>query len=319
MRCLLVGNYGVGNLGDEALREFFLQTFPDITWVVLTAHPTRSDEVPRLPCGIRSVFKPWWRTLIAVWRSDAVVFGGGSLFTDSESSFACLLWWWHAFVARVFRKPLFMAFQGVGPLRTSGSVWLTKWVFTHSVFISVRDEASINRLRDWKLKTQPVLTFDPIFALFATAKRQLSDQRTLVIIPRDNSGEEFLVSVSGKLSAQWDAIRILLLKPCKEEYHIACLIQSMTKTPCQIVEISSPEKLLAEIGSAREVVTQRYHGALAAMAMEIPVTIISQSAGDKLEELRLIRTQSPDCAALRRKVEVGEQELARALGTIRPR
>ena len=30
MRLLLVGNYGVGNLGDEALREYFLKRFPEV-------------------------------------------------------------------------------------------------------------------------------------------------------------------------------------------------------------------------------------------------------------------------------------------------
>lgn len=289
MRCVLIGNYGVGNLGDEALREFFLQSFPEMQWTVLSHHPSRSNEVPRLPCGFRSIFTPWWRTIGALMRTDAVVFGGGSLFTDSESSFACLLWWWHAFVARLFGKRIFMAFQGVGPLHSSLSIWFSTWVFKRAAFISVRDEASLKRLQDWKLTVQPILTFDPIFSLFASRKRQSTEKRTLVIIPRDNSGEEFLVAVTGKLVAQWDNVRILLMKPDASEQRIARQIQTMSTVPSQIVGVATVDQLLGEISSATEVVTQRYHGALAGLALEIPATIVSQRAGDKLSELRSIQ------------------------------
>jgi polysaccharide pyruvyl transferase WcaK-like protein len=314
MRCLLIGNYGVGNLGDEALREYFLQTFSNIEWTVLSAHPSRAKEVPRLPCGFRSTFTPWWRTIGALIRCDAVVFGGGSLFTDSESSFACLLWWWHTFVVRLFRKPLFMAFQGVGPLRTSRSIWLTKWVFSRAAFISVRDEASLKRLQAWKLRTEPIQTFDPVFSLFASRKRHPTEKRILVIIPRDNSGDEFFVAVSGKLASSWDAVRILLMKPSAQERHIAKQIQSMTTSSSQVVEITTQDQLLGEISVAKEVVTQRYHGALAAMAMGIPVTIVPQSAGDKLGELRTV--QRTDYGILGRRIADGDRALAVALSTI---
>ncbi|MDD5055143.1 MAG: polysaccharide pyruvyl transferase family protein [Candidatus Peribacteraceae bacterium] len=316
MRCLLIGNYGVGNLGDEALREYFLREFPEVEWTVLSANPGKSNEVPRLPFGVRSLFATWWRTIGAYRRVDAVVFGGGSLFTDSESSFACLLWWWHAFVARLFRKPLFMAFQGVGPLRAFRSIWLTKWVFGRAAFISVRDEASLKRLKGWNLGTEPILAFDPIFTLFASRKRQVNEQRVLVIIPRDNSGEEFLVAVSGKLANSWDSVRVLLMRPGEEERHVARQIQSMAKAPCQVAEITTQDQLLGEISKANEVVTQRYHGALAAMALDVPVTIVPQSAGDKLQELHFLAGSDKSAEVLLRRVERGIEGLTSALRVV---
>ncbi|MBI5155969.1 hypothetical protein HZA45_01700, partial [Candidatus Peregrinibacteria bacterium] len=95
MRCVLIGNYGTGNFGDEALRSYFLKSFPEIEWQVVSARPT-ADELPRLPAGPRSLFTTkWFRTIKALRHCDAVVFGGGTLFTDSESVFACFLWWLH--------------------------------------------------------------------------------------------------------------------------------------------------------------------------------------------------------------------------------
>jgi len=74
MRLLLVGNYGVGNLGDEALKEYFLTRFPEIDWIVVSANP-RTGEVARLPMGIRSFFwLRWMATLRAYREADGVVF-----------------------------------------------------------------------------------------------------------------------------------------------------------------------------------------------------------------------------------------------------
>lgn len=307
MRCLLIGNYGVGNLGDEALREYFLRTFPEIKWTVVSSSPSRPYEVPRLPCGIRSMFRPWWRTIGAIAASNAVVFGGGSLFTDSESAFACLLWWWHAFVVRLFHTPIFLTFQGVGPLCTAGSITLTRWVFRRAAYISVRDEASLKQLQKWNLGVLPILTFDPVFSLFASRKRQPDGQRMLVVIPRGNSTEEFMIAVSGKLAFGWDVVRILLMKPGAEEHRIAGQIQSMTNAPAQIVETVSVDQLLDEVATAQEVVAQRYHGALAALAMGVPVMIVPQEAGDKLDGLRAMQSAPVPRDELLRLVETGAE------------
>ena len=158
MRALLIGNYGVGNWGDDALRDYFLTAFPEIEWTVVSASarpPVRPERtipiVPRLPLGFRSLFRPWWRTLRAIARTDAVVFGGGSLFTDSESLFACFLWGMHACVARFFHRPVFLASQGIGPFRTRLGEGIARSVALRSAFLSVRDTASMARVETWGL------------------------------------------------------------------------------------------------------------------------------------------------------------------------
>ena len=97
MRYLLVGNYGVGNAGDEILKDYFLERFPGIEWIVCSACPV-SGEVWRLPAGVRSFLSfKWLYTLWVLRKSDGMVFGGGSLFTDVESVRACFVWFAHAF------------------------------------------------------------------------------------------------------------------------------------------------------------------------------------------------------------------------------
>ncbi|MEK7137506.1 MAG: polysaccharide pyruvyl transferase family protein, partial [Patescibacteria group bacterium] len=144
MQYLLVGNYGVSNAGDEILREYFLERFPEIDWKVLSAHPEKG-EFPRFPAGLRSFFSlRWLSTLRELRKADGMVFGGGSLLTDTESVRACFIWFLHAAAAWLLHKPIILAFQGIGPFRTKAGEWCSRWVVRRAAFISVRDEESYN-------------------------------------------------------------------------------------------------------------------------------------------------------------------------------
>ncbi len=305
-RCLLIGNYGVGNIGDEALKEYFVSTFREVDWIVL------GIDTPRLPLGFRSFFTGWLRTIVAMSRSDAVVFGGGSLFTDSESVLACVLWWWHGLVARVLRRPIILACQGVGPFRTVAGRLLARSTFRTAVFISVRDEESLKRIGTWKLRCDPVLSFDPAFSFFASRKGMTPKGRVLAIIPRQNSDDQFFIEVFSIASKPFEEIRVLLMQPDEREYAIAKRIEKMAHK-VSIVPILSLDLLLSEVSGAAEVLSQRYHGALAALALGVPVTIVPQMPGDKLDELRLLLRDPRRLSELTMRLRRGEEAMREAL------
>ncbi len=313
MKCILIGNYGAGNVGDEALREYFLKSFAGVEWTVVSADPRTAHEIPRLPTGLRSLCRPWWRTLAAFWQTHAVVFGGGSLFTDSESTFACVLWGWHAFVARAFGKPTFFAFQGVGPFRSSLAEGIARAAFLRATFISVRDEQSFQRVRSWHPKFPPVLTFDPAFALFKSFQVSVPTSRILVIIPRGNSDEQFFVTVSGELVKSWDAIRILLMQPDEAERGVAGRISAMSSGKSSITEILTVARLLTEISKASTVVSQRYHGALAAVALGKQTVICAQQKGDKLDAFSAIASNIQEHLRWQELIHSGAEVLSASL------
>lgn len=295
MQCVLVGNYGVGNIGDEALREYFVGAFPEVEWVTVSgkwkAESGKYASVPRLPLGFRSFFAPWWKTLSAIRHADAVVFGGGSLFTDIESPRACMMWWLYAAAARFFWCPYHLAFQGAGPFRTFAGWRFARSAFENASSVSVRDEESLERVRQWKLPRPPVLSFDPAFALFRRDGKRKEGSETLLLIPRANSGSSFLAAAA-KAVASSDRVRILLLEPDREQ-GIASKLSAIAPS-ADIVEIRFVKQFLNVLADASHVVTQRFHGALAALALGIPVEIIPQVSGDKLDALRAMAAhQSP--------------------------
>lgn len=307
MRCVLVGNYGVSNIGDEALREYFVSAFPEIEWTVLGV------DVPRLPFGIRSFFTPWMNTLAAFWHADAVVFGGGSLFTDSESVFACFLWFWHGFVARMFGKPIVLAFQGVGPFRTVVGEALARFVFRKASLISVRDLESFARVRAWNTHVAPVLTADPALLLFSRFSEPRTKTGMLTVIPRTCLPDAFFGLLRNALTEKPKSVTILLMQPNEERKIAEELVRRCDGIPCSVRSPETLPELLRVIAASSRVLTARYHGALAAFALGIPCTICSQRAGDKLDAFRGAMSESGVLEKLLTLAKAGEHALRASL------
>ncbi|MBI3816183.1 polysaccharide pyruvyl transferase family protein [Candidatus Peregrinibacteria bacterium] len=321
MRLLLVGNYGVGNLGDEALKDYFLSRFPEVDWTVVSAHPQGEHDVPRLPLGFRSFFAtPWPRTLKALWSCDGVVFGGGSLFTESESRFAVVLWWWHTVVAMVFQKPILLAFQGIGPWLTRSGRWMTRFVLRRARFISVRDEFSVKRVGDLCPGIPVVESFDPVFGMCrALVPRAIRSPQSLVIIPRATTSASFEKRVR-ELLRQGDvtSVRILSLQPDDPRESETCQLLA-AEFPADVVPIRSLADLISAIEESRLVLSQRYHGAIAALVLRVPYLIVEQAESDKFASLRPWSGKIIDhrtIAALQRLVDLGERELKGTLAEL---
>lgn len=317
MRCILVGNYGIANLGDEALRQYFLHAYPDIGWSVLSARPAHPGELHRLPGGLKSLFfTPWWKTVRTIRQADAVVFGGGSLFTDVESVYACILWAFHVLVARLCGKPVYLAFQGMGPYRTRAGEWLARWSARQARFLSVRDPASMERVKKWGLNIEVVQTFDPVFAHMQATYEARNPKNVFIAVPRHNSGADFRKRAQEVITATQniDEVHIVLMQPDdRRESAFAESLHADLPLPATIVPVRTLDELMEEVSGARHVLSQRFHGALAALAVGSPVTVLPQGEGDKLWEIKKYEGERPDTAALVAAVQNGERALRAAL------
>ncbi len=314
MKAVLIGNYGVGNFGDEALREYFLRAFPEVQWTVLSARPGVA-ELPRLPIGVRSfVGTRWWKTLGAIKRADAVVFGGGTLFTDIESFKACVLWGVHALVARVFRVPVHLAFQGIGPFKTALGEGIVKRVVRRAATISVRDNASAARIADWRKNTEVIQTFDPVFALFVEKKLEHRAQNVYVLIPRHNSGKSFLEMLDfHAANLRHAAIEIALFQPDDAGERRAVEALRKRYPQANIRTIRNVDDLMVLLSSASHCVCQRFHGALAAVAAGVPLSTVSQAAGDKISSVPEMFGRPEGWSSALARIAAGEEALRQAL------
>lgn len=137
MKTLLIGYYGHCNLGDERLKQLSEE------WILL--------------CDPEGSITTQWRRFFSV---DRLVFGGGGLF-QNVTSFRSLCWYcFWAFLAVFFRKPYGLLGQGIGPVTGLFSNWLLDFVLWHSAFVTVRDNASKQRVSKVRaVSCSPDMTF----------------------------------------------------------------------------------------------------------------------------------------------------------------
>jgi len=320
MRYLLVGNYGVGNLGDEALLEYFERSFSGVEWLKTSAYPNQG-EYPRFPGGIRSLLGGQWKqTYRALSWADGVVFGGGSLFTDIESVRACFLWWVHTFFARWKGKPYLLAFQGIGPFHSSLGEWFARSAVKHARFISVRDEASFLRVQEWNPKVMIIRTFDPVLSLIA-APSTAEDSKICILIPRSNSGHSFCDRAKEILSkGDWKEVHVLSMQPEDSRERQLCeMLRSCTGLPTYIFTLRTLSELIEKVTVGSFVLSQRYHGALVALALKKKTEVCPQSKDDKLASLQAILlsgNRDEELRSLHQLIQKGEDALKKALTDI---
>jgi len=288
MRYLLVGNYGVGNAGDESLREYFLHRYPDVELQVLSAFPTQA-ELPRFPAGPTSFFSfRWLKTVRALIRSDGMVLGGGSLFTDAESSYACFVWLMHILFATVFRRPILLAFQGIGPLRNPLASCAARFAVRRASYISVRDTASAERILSWKKSAEVVQTFDPSIMLLRDKCVYTKSKKSFVLIPRPSSGwtpvvYDRIIKDFHELIANGAELKIISMHP--QDPKERKLTESLSRDlRVPVYEAMVMDEVIRHIGNATCVVTERYHGIIAAaLCCGIPFVALRLREGDKLD------------------------------------
>lgn len=307
MRALLIGNYGVGNCGDELLRQYFEERFSDIDWVVVSERPKKPTDVPRLPLRPHLIYRGWHRTLRAFWNCDCVVFGGGTLYTDVESLRAVLLWWVYAMVGWLFRKPLVFAFQGVGPFRTRLGRVLSVNALRKAAFLSVRDDLSLARVREMRLRVPIHPSFDPVILLLKDVPPPAHIEGLLGIILRKNSPVAFADEAEA-LAKQWKSVTIILYEPDTPSERVWAKKLQERIPGATVQNVRTLDDAVRVVGACSAVLSMRLHGSIVAHALGVQVITRSQASGDKHAAFeKLIREAGRD--GLIQRALIGEKAL----------
>lgn len=152
---LLIGNFGVGNVGDELILDAALETYGADNCIVMTSNAEVSQTfceqefqtVPPLPTGFRSLmrylvsvrYRRSFKALIP--EVDQVIFPGGGLFAIKTKAY--WIWAIHFFWAqKLFNKKIILEHQGIDQPQNFVQRWCLKYVLGLTQSVSVRDEAS---------------------------------------------------------------------------------------------------------------------------------------------------------------------------------
>lgn len=195
-KLLLCGNYGVENVGDEAILRALIQKYEtDYEITVMSTNPARTTAkigvkaVELWPTGFRSwgraLFTPSGRndfkvTQKALNECDVFMLGGGTLLTDLPLR-SLWIWGQHLEEAYCAKKKVWIEANGIGPLRNK--VWAAE-LLNRAERVTVRDAKSMEWCRELGVSNVRQVK-DPVFEWNPPERApSVSTKNTIIFAPR---------------------------------------------------------------------------------------------------------------------------------------
>lgn len=267
MRALLCGYYGEGNGGDEALLAALLQLLPaDVEPLVLSGNPAATSTCYGVEACDRRSFSA---VLSAMRRSDAFIFGGGSLIQDVTSWTSPVYYCGLMGLAQGLGLKTIAWAQGIGPLKRKRTRWLARQTFRGCDAITVRDRGSLELLQQWGISA--AIAPDPVWALDPLPPdHPLPEGDAIAVCLRPHVDltaacidrlTEALVQLQAETAAH------ILLIPFHHQQDRPLAEQFAQRIPqSQVLDWQHPRQLLSYFQSVRLTIAMRFHGLVMAAA-----------------------------------------------------
>jgi polysaccharide pyruvyl transferase CsaB len=271
MRTVLCGYYGKGNGGDEALLATLLQMLPThVTPIVLSGNPQETQRCYGVEACDRMALLPVLQTLR---RSDALIWGGGSLMQDITGALNPLYYGGLMVMAQRMGLKTIAWAQGIGPLQRRWTQQFARYVFSHCSAVSVRDIGSAKQLSEWGIPF--TLAPDPVWALQSEPVPglwELPAPRVAVALrAHPQLTPERLHSLTNALvsfqKATQTCILLIPFQPAQDRA-IAESIQAQLVGPSQILTLSDPQQLKGIFDGVEMTIAMRLHALIMAAAAE---------------------------------------------------
>jgi len=295
-RVLLIGNYGNGNIGDDAILTRVAPRFlGDGELTVLSRRP---EQIRALVPGARLVPMVSAQAVAAFASSDTVVIGGGGMFGRGLPPMVMLLPF-VLLVAQALGKEVELRSLGAYPDMPTAVAWALRRVARRARHVSARDEVSVRTLggreivtlvRDPAWDLEPASDGDVDRALAAVGVDLDSDAPLIGVSLKPGAGEEsdrHCLAAMAKGLDRWSqqgAGRILYL--CfsdKGDYQLGAALTdadlgralqtSMSEGPSvRIVEYGlAPDVMLGIVRRCSAVVALRLHAQIFAQVVDRPL------------------------------------------------
>jgi polysaccharide pyruvyl transferase CsaB len=269
MRVVLCGYYGMGNGGDEALLASLLQLLPEqVEPIVLSGDPAQTRDRYGVESCNRKSFP---EVFSALRRSQAFIWGGGSLMQDSTSAMNPIYYGGLMRLAQFMGLKTIAWAQGIGPLKRSWVKGFTKSTFEHCTKVSVRDQASAALLNQWQIPF--TLAPDPVWAMESTPVEglwNLPAPRVAVNLRSHKhlTPERIAVFTRALIDFQKATQTCLLLLPfqASQDFALAQSLHEALPEVSHILQIKQPQELKGVFRGVEMTIAMRLHGLIMAAA-----------------------------------------------------
>lgn len=300
-RIAILGWYGNGNAGDEAVLSCLLADLqsirPDATPCVFSANPEETRKTHGV-AAVRKALPSNWREAARTIRSSRLfIMGGGTLICDEDAAYSGIASFCaYMLIAMSASVPIVFYAQGIGPVRRPFNRWLVQKLVNRVRLITVRDQASVDTLRELAITRPPVfLTADPA-ACLAPAPRERAQAilraenvpetrgpRIALCLKSRLGVEREMARLADALIAELDALVVLVPMQSSGLYNDLAaseLVRTRVSRPDRVSLIAgsyTPHEIKGILGEMDMVLGIRLHALVFASAMGVPVLAISYS------------------------------------------
>ena len=168
VKIMISGYYGFNNTGDEAILKSMVRVFkeklPGVKIVVLSQNPLQTSQSYQ----VKAINRLYLINILNCLRdTNLFISGGGGLLQDSTGRGWSILYYLGLILgAMLFRVPVMIYAQGIGPINKKLNKLLIKWILNKIDIITVRDNPSKELLKSMGvLKPAIWVSSDPCFLL----------------------------------------------------------------------------------------------------------------------------------------------------------
>ena len=290
-KIVLSGYYGFSNAGDEAMLYSIIRSLqitfqnPEIT--VISGNPKATKE----EFEVKTISRfDGIKILRAIWNTDILISGGGSLLQDVTSGKSILYYMLIILLGVIFRKKVFLFAQGIGPVRYRVTRVVLKHVLNHVDFITVRDKESKGFLTRLGVKEPIYHTADAVMLLpsvsLVEGRKILQEQK----IPLDKKligisvrkwkeldkwKKEFRVFINKLLEQEDVVIVFITMQRPGDTIAARKIIKADNKRIFLLKGNYKVDELMSIIGNIDVLVGMRLHALIFASLMHVRVVGIS--------------------------------------------
>jgi polysaccharide pyruvyl transferase CsaB len=275
-RVLLIGFYGCGNLGDDAILYALLSQAEGKNHHITVSLGKEPLHGFTLPHGVKAVYRKGIFLLTAIFCSHYVVFGGGSLLQNRTGQASLCYYLALILLSKMLRKQVYFVSSGIGPIRKRGWRWICGKILALCNGVTMRDYRAIAFAESLGVKEVEYAP-DPVYFLSPKALPAsfFLPKRYILVIPRKRTGisvslfAEEILRQTKRHKAQPLIADFFPKEDCEYTALLISHLSALGLTP-MLVPPLSPCEMLSVVQNAEKVFTMRYHGAVFADRVSVP-------------------------------------------------
>lgn len=321
MKLIIIGWFGSGNIGDEALLLSQIQGFtkfiPHFECDVVSFNPAITKKVLTDIAGVKNIYRlgnkqqVFKTQLVSIYRAmrraDKVVIGGGGMVQDVYNWYTFCYFAFFALLGKMLNKPVMLYGVGAGPILRKFVKQIIRLTGNQVDLITVRDPESKQAMIRAGIKQEKIIvTADPAFYL------------TPKIIPDLKlSQEKIKIGICVREVAQWKPLDKKLLAKLFDDLAVKYNAQiiffafgfytnkwfkkqtseptdtqtahqiasHMKNKPLIIKDHYRPDEFLYLISQFNLLISMRFHAALMAAMSQVPTLFLTYNIETKLKNL----------------------------------